>query len=95
MAETEEVRELVVYWRPGCPYCRRLLGALERAGVRTRLENIWELDEARRFVTEHNDGDETVPTVSLGDRVLTNPDPQALISAIASDFPDLLDPPVP
>jgi glutaredoxin len=73
---------VVVYWRPGCWYCKRLFGGLDRAGIPTERRNIWEDDEARRFVREHNRGNETVPTVAFGDQVLTNPSPAVVIESV-------------
>lgn len=81
---------LEVYWRPGCGFCTRLFRHLERAGVSVRLHNIWEDDEARRFVRRHNRGNETVPTVSLGGQVRTNPSPDALIEEIRASHPHLI-----
>ena len=71
----------------------RLLRTLERAGVRTELRNIWEDDDARRFVTAHNRGSETVPTVEVGDRVVTNPHPGQLVAWLAATYPSLVDEP--
>jgi glutaredoxin len=79
-----------VYWRPGCPYCNRLLRAFERAGVVTALHNIWEDDDARAFVQTHNRGNETVPTVAIDDLVVTNPDPAAFIDALQQKFPSVI-----
>jgi glutaredoxin len=79
-----------VYWRPGCPFCNRLFRSFEQAGVATTLHNIWEDDEARNFVQAHNRGNETVPTVALGDVVVTNPDPDAFIDALRLRHPRLL-----
>jgi len=62
-----------VYWRPGCPYCRRLRRALTRRGIDAQWHNIWADDAARSFVRQANRGDETVPTVRVGQQVLTNP----------------------
>ncbi|MCU4186845.1 hypothetical protein K6U06_20940 [Acidiferrimicrobium sp. IK] len=76
-----------VYWRPGCGYCGRLFRALERAGVPARRINIWEDDDARRFVRDHNRGNETVPTVDFGGRVRTNPHPDDLIEEIRAAHP--------
>lgn len=81
---------LEVYWRPYCPYCHRLLRALERAQVAVVLHNIWEDDAARQFVASHNRGNETVPTVSLAGVVSTNPAPAALLAEIESNHPHLL-----
>jgi mycoredoxin len=81
---------LVVYWRPGCGFCGRLRRTLDRAGVVHELRNIWEDQDARRFVAEHNRGNETVPTVALGDRVMTNPNPTQLVARLAEERPDLV-----
>lgn len=79
-----------VYWRPGCGYCSRLLRHFERSAVAVRLHNIWEDDDARRFVREHNAGDETVPTVAVGDVVVTNPSPRPFVEALRTEHPDLV-----
>jgi mycoredoxin len=79
-----------VYWRPGCPYCNRLFRSFESAGVVVQLHNIWEDDGARAFVQEHNRGNETVPTVAIGDLVVTNPDPAAFIDALRQKYPSVL-----
>lgn len=62
-----------VFWRPGCPYCSALRRDLARRGVRSRWRNIWDDEEAWRFVRGANAGNETVPTVRVGSRTLTNP----------------------
>lgn len=62
-----------VLWRPGCPFCLKLRVSLRVLGVQAEWRNIWEDDAARALVREHNGGDETVPTVRVGERWLTNP----------------------
>lgn len=62
-----------VLWRPGCPYCSALRRDLDRRGVPARWRNIWEDERARSLVRAANNGNETVPTVRVGDRTLTNP----------------------
>lgn len=62
-----------VFWRPGCPYCFALRRDLARLGVIATWRNIWEDAEARAFVCSVNAGAETVPTVRVGSRTLTNP----------------------
>lgn len=74
--------KLVIYWRPGCFYCSDLFRHLTQAGIDAECRNIWEDDEARLFVQEHNRGNETVPTVAWQDQVMTNPRPAALIEAL-------------
>jgi mycoredoxin len=81
---------LDVYWRPGCYFCRKLLRALDGAGARVRLHNIWEDEDARAFVRAHNNGDETVPTVVLGGRVSTNPSPREFLASLRAEHPSLL-----
>jgi glutaredoxin len=66
--------DVVVYWRPGCPYCARLLAALRGRRGWLRV-NIWQDPEAAAFVRAHNGGDEVVPTVLVGDEAWTNPEP--------------------
>ena len=83
-------RTLAVYWRPGCPFCHRLLRALVTAEVTIELHNIWEDDDACDFVRQHNAGSETVPTVAIGDLVLTNPSPREFVELLGREYPDLL-----
>jgi len=71
---------LVVYWRPLCGFCQRLLEALEDAGIRPELHNIWEEPEAAEFVRSVNDGNEIVPTVMVGETTYTNPPPDQLVA---------------
>lgn len=72
--------ELVVYWRPGCPYCSSLRRALRRAGIETTEIDIWQDPKAAAAVRAAAGGDETVPTVELGDTVMVNPAPRAVIA---------------
>lgn len=65
--------EVEVFWRPGCPYCSSLRRDLDRRGVQAIWRNIWQDEQARAQVRAVNDGNETVPTVRVGDEVLTNP----------------------
>ncbi|WP_336248997.1 glutaredoxin domain-containing protein [Stomatohabitans albus] len=63
----------VVYWRPGCGFCAALFREIERDGFEVERVNIWEDEAAAAFVRKHNNGNEVVPTVAIGDTVLTNP----------------------
>ncbi|TVP63069.1 MAG: NrdH-redoxin [Nitriliruptor sp.] len=81
---------ITVYWRPGCGFCSRLLRWIDRAGVPTTRRNIWEDPEAAAAVRAATGGDETVPTVTIGQRTLVNPSPRALQAAIAAQAPELL-----
>ena len=44
--------------------------------------DIWADDQARRFVRTHNRGNETVPTVVVGDWVATNPSTGAVLDVL-------------
>ncbi|HVB06188.1 MAG TPA: glutaredoxin domain-containing protein [Acidimicrobiales bacterium] len=88
--EHDEVLE--VFWRPGCPYCYRLLDALEAARVRFRAHNIWEDETARAIVAAINSGNETVPTIVIGDLSATNPEPGGLLDTLRAEHPGLFSP---
>lgn len=74
----------VLYWRPGCPFCLALKLRLRIAGLPYRAVNIWQDERAADLVRQHNGGDETVPTVQVGDTMLTNPAIADIRRAIAS-----------
>ena len=63
---SQEHEEIVVYWRPGCPFCSSLRGGLHRAGLPFREVDIWSDRDAAAFVRSVARGNETVPTVSIG-----------------------------
>ena len=54
---------VVVFWRPGCQFCARLIRELgpERRAVPYWV-NIWDEDEAAARVRRLHEGNETVPT---------------------------------
>ncbi|HVA69761.1 MAG TPA: glutaredoxin domain-containing protein [Acidimicrobiales bacterium] len=67
---------VVVYWRPGCPFCARLRWGLRRMDVASDELNIWGDPSAAAFVRSVNGGDETVPTVLVGATTMRNPTPR-------------------
>jgi len=82
MIEEQEARPLVeVYWRPGCPFCLLLLSPLRRSGLRFREVNIWEDPQAAARVRSVADGNETVPTVFIGDQAMVNPSVRQVLAA--------------
>lgn len=81
---------VTVYWRPGCGFCMGLLRSLERAGLAPERRNIWEDDEAAAFVRSVTGGNETVPTVTVGDRAFVNPAGTQVLQALAEVAPDEL-----
>jgi len=79
-----DAREVVVYTRPGCPYCFTLRAGLRRSGVTFQEINIWADPDAAAFVRSVANGNETVPTVVVGDVHMINPSARR-VSAVASD----------
>ena len=75
--------EAVVHWRPGCPFCAALLFGLWLRRVPHRRIDIWKDTEAAAWVRSVNGGNETVPTVRIGELVLTNPSTGVVIDALA------------
>lgn len=65
--------DITVYWRPGCFFCSSLFRELERWSIPYDASNIWEDPAAADTVRGAAGGNETVPTVQVGDRFLVNP----------------------
>ena len=80
-----------VLWRPGCPFCTRLRRELTRSGVITTERDIWSDPDAAARVRAATAGDETVPTVVVGDRALVNPRLAQVVAAVREEFPDEAD----
>ena len=79
---------ITVYWRPGCGFCSSLRRQLDRGGVPHRLVNIWDDPSAAAFVRSVAQGNETVPTVTVGDVSLVNPSIDAVLVAASTHAPD-------
>lgn len=78
---------VTVYWRPGCGFCSGLLRSLERHEVVFDRRNIWEDDAAAALVRRVADGNETVPTVVVGDVALVNPSADDVLTTLATMDP--------
>jgi glutaredoxin len=78
---------IVVYWRPGCPWCSRLLRWIDRSGLPAQRRNIWDEPDAAAAVRAITGGDETVPTVTVGAVDLVNPSPKVLAAVVAQELP--------
>jgi mycoredoxin len=76
------MEQVTVYWRPGCPYCARLRQDLRVLGVRAREINIWADESAAATVRELAGGNETVPTVVIGDRGFVNPPASTVLAEL-------------
>ncbi|MFF5899194.1 glutaredoxin domain-containing protein [Streptomyces argenteolus] len=87
---TEERGGMVVYWRPGCPYCMKLRLRLRFSCLTYTEVNIWRDKDAAAFVRSVADGNETVPTVSVAGRALVNPSKRQVVRAVTEHAPHLL-----
>jgi mycoredoxin len=88
---------ITVFWRPGCGFCAALLRRLDRMEVPHERRNIWEDPDAAAAVREAAGGNETVPTVRVGEEVLVNPSVHAILATVHRLDPgsDLPEPPEP
>ena len=81
---------VTVYWRPGCPYCMSLRRGLRRAGLPVTEVDIWSDPEAAAKVRVIAGGNETVPTVVVGDKNLVNPTVAQVFDALGAVAPHLV-----
>lgn len=79
-----------VYWRPGCPFCSGLLSSLDRHDLDYEMRNIWEDEDAAATVRSIANGNETVPTVVVGEVGLVNPSAREVLVAVSDQAPDEL-----
>ncbi|WP_307128796.1 mycoredoxin [Streptomyces sp. B1I3] len=81
---------MVVYWRPGCPYCMNLRLRLRLSGLSYTEVNIWRDKDAAAFVRSVANGNETVPTVSVAGHAMVNPSKRQVVRAVTEHAPHLL-----
>lgn len=79
-----------MYWRPGCPYCTRLRLGRGSAAVPAEWVNIWEDQAAVAALRDITGGDETVPTVVVGTKVMVNPSALQVIAAVRDGRPGIV-----
>jgi mycoredoxin len=80
---------ITFYWRPGCGFCMGLERGLSRIGVPLDKRNIWEDPDAAATVRSIANGNETVPTVVVGDTKMVNPSVAAVLDAVRDQVPHL------
>jgi mycoredoxin len=80
--------EVVFYTRPRCPYSFRLRRALRQRGLPFSEVNIWRDAAAAAAVRDVADGNETVPTIHVGDRWLVNPTADEVCAAAGYQPPE-------
>ena len=79
-----------LYWRPGCGFCMMLQRKLDRLGIDRVEHNIWDEPADAAIVRQHANGNETVPTVVIGDQGFVNPSVGELVAYLATTHPELL-----
>lgn len=77
--------DVIVYWRPGCMFCGSLLPVLEATDLTIERRNIWDDPADAAFVRSVAGGNETVPTVVVGDVALINPTAREVLRAVDPD----------
>lgn len=75
--------KVVIYWRRGCPFTRRLRMVLGKRGADAVWVDIWADPEAAAYVRSVNGGNETVPTVVIAGEPHTNPPPRRVVDALS------------
>ena len=79
-----------LYWRPGCGFCTALRRGLDKAGIETVDHDIWERPDDAAVVRHYANGNETVPTVVIGDVGMVNPTARQVGEHLAAHAPHLL-----
>ena len=91
MAEhVNQIDAVEFYWRPGCGFCMMLERNLDRAGIPLSKHNIWEDPSHAGVVRSHANGNETVPTLVIGDTALVNPSTDDVLAVLVDKAPHLM-----
>ena len=80
MAEVR-IPDVTVYWRPMCGYCEVLKQQLAQRGIAYTDVDIWADRSMADVVRAASGGDEIVPTVQIGERLLVNPSIDEVVAA--------------
>lgn len=90
MDSTSSVTQIDLYWRPGCGFCSMLRRKLDKLGIERVEHDIWQNPADAAIVRRHANGNETVPTVVIGDIGLVNPSAKELVAVLKDCAPHLL-----
>ena len=82
--------QIDIYWRPGCGFCVSLRRQLDELGIERVEHNIWDDPANAAIVRRHANGNETVPTVVIGDQGFVNPSADELAAHLVDHAPHLL-----
>jgi mycoredoxin len=87
---SERPSRIDLYWRPGCGFCSMLQRKLDKLGIDRVEHDIWESPDDAAVVRRHANGNETVPTVVIGDVGFVNPSAGELVAYLTQRHPELL-----
>ncbi len=90
MSASSTPEQIDLYWRPGCGFCSMLRRNLDKLGIERVEHNIWDDPADAEIVRLHANGNETVPTVVVGDTGLVNPSAAELALHLTQHAPHLL-----
>jgi mycoredoxin len=76
--------DIVLYTRPGCPFCTMLRADLRANNFTWTELDIWQDPDAAAAVRAAANGNETVPTANIGDAWLVNPSIEQVRKALAA-----------
>lgn len=98
-ADADAPARIDLYWRPGCGFCTMLQRKLDKLGIDRVEHDIWQDPQDAAIVRRHANGNETVPTVVIGDTGFVNPSAGELVAFLTEHHPHLLsdgfEPPAP
>lgn len=78
------------YWRRGCPFCASLRRGLDKLRIETVDHDIWADPDDAATVRFYANGNETVPTVVIGDVGMVNPSARQVAEHLQQFAPHLL-----
>lgn len=78
---------ITVYWRPGCGFCRSLLGGLQRSGLEFERVDIWHNEHGAASVRSVAGDNETVSTARVGGIALINPSASDVLRTVQAELP--------
>jgi glutaredoxin len=80
--------DITLYWRPACGFCASLRRQLEQTDLTYVEVDIWSDPDAAATVRAYAGGNETVPTVVIGEPLsagavgLVNPSVREVLAAV-------------
>lgn len=90
MTDASPIDAVHFYWRRGCGFCAMLRRGLDKLGIETVDHDIWADPADAAVVRSHANGNETVPTVVIGEVGMVNPSAREVAEHLERYAPHLL-----